>query len=74
MHMDAFQITVNELFHVGSGRMEECCVTYMKAINEISGAVVEDFELAQHRIDERLRKIVPEDKFLPWQERYRYDR
>ena len=70
MHMDAFLITINELFHVGKGRASECASLYMEMVTEIARAMNDGLDVAQARVDARLMDIVPEDLFVPWPQRY----
>ena len=70
IHFDAFLITINELFHVGKGRVVECAETYIKAVDEITSAMLDGMDVAQARVDARLMDIVPPEQFTPWPVRY----
>ena len=70
IHFDAYLITINELFHIGKGREVECAETYIKAVDEITSAMRDGLDVAQARVDSRLKDIVPPDQFAPWPERY----
>ena len=70
IHFDAYLITINELFHIGKGRVVECAETYIKAVDEITSAMLDGMDVAQARVDARLMDIVPEDLFVPWPQRY----
>ena len=70
IHFDAYLITINELFHVGKGRVVECAETYIKAVDEITAAMKDGLDVAQAKVDARLQDIVPPEQFAPWPERY----
>ena len=70
IHFDAYLITINELFHVGKGRVVECAETYIKAVDEITSAMLDGMDVAQARVDTRLKDIVPPEQFAPWPVRY----
>ena len=70
IHFDAYLITINELFHIGKGRVVECAETYIKAVDEITSAMRDGLDVAQARVDSRLKDIVPPEQFAPWPERY----
>ena len=74
IHFDAYLITINELFHIGKGRVVECAETYIKAVDEITSAMRDGLDVAQARVDSRLKDIVPPDQFAPWPVRYRNKR
>lgn len=70
IHFDAYLITINELFHIGKGRVVDCAEAYIKAVDEITSAMLDGMDVAQARVDARLMDIVPEDLFVPWPQRY----
>ena len=70
MHMDAFLIAINELFHVGKGRVTECAATYQETFMAIVDAMNSGLDYAQAKVDTRLQSIVPDDLFVPWPDRY----
>ena len=70
IHFDAYLIIINELFHIGKGRVVECAETYIKAVDEITAAMKDGLDVAQAKVDARLKDIVPDDQFAPWPERY----
>lgn len=62
---------------MGAGRAEKFRTAYIDTVNEIMHmTVVEDkddpdFEWTKAKVDDRLRAIVGEQNFVPWDERYR---
>lgn len=76
MGQDAAMIAANEVLQMGKGRAESFCVAYREAINEMARMVVDDakddkdFVYAKAKIDDKIRSIVGDDKFSPWEERY----
>ena len=70
IHFDAYLITINELFHIGKCRVVECAETYIKAVDEITSAMLDGMDVAQARVDARLMDIVPPEQFTPWPVRY----
>ena len=71
IHFDAYLITINELFHIGKGRVVDCAEAYIKAVDEITSAMLDGMDVAQARVDARLMDIVPAEQFAPWPVRYR---
>ena len=76
MGQDAAMIAANEVLHMGKGRAERFCRAYMKAANEIARMMHEDqkddpdFEYSKAKIDQRIRSIIGDDIFVPWEVRY----
>lgn len=76
MGQDAAMIAANEVLHMGKGRAERFCRAYMKAANEMARIMREDqkddpdFEYARAKIDQRIRAIIGDDIFVPWDVRY----
>lgn len=77
MSYDAACIAAHEALQMGPGRAEKFKEVYQAAINEIAGMVVEDgrfdkeIAYAKEKIDQRIRPIVGEKNFVPWDERYK---
>lgn len=73
---DAAMIAANEVLQMGKGRAEAFCRAYMKAANEMSGLMKADqrddpdFEYAKETIDRRIRAIIGDEIFVPWEVRY----
>lgn len=73
---DAAMIAANQVLHMGKGRAEQFCRAYMKAANEMARILREDqrddedFEYAKATIDRRIRSIIGDDIFVPWDVRY----
>lgn len=76
MSQDAAMIAANEVLHMGKGRAERFCRAYMKAANEMSQLMHDDqrddpdFEYAKAKIDQRIRSIIGDEIFVPWEVRY----
>lgn len=76
MGQDAAMIAANDILQMGKGRAEKFCRAYMKAANEIAAIMREDqkndddFEYAKAKIDQRIRAIIGDDIFVPWEVRY----
>lgn len=76
MGQDAAMIAANDVLHLGPGRAEAFCAAYINAINEMARMMVndqkadKDFVYSKEKIDQRIRKIVGEKNFVPWEERY----
>ena len=73
---DAGCIAANEVLKMGAGRAEDYCVAYREAVNQMVWLIFEDqnddkdFVYSKAKIDERLKSIVGEKNFAPWEERY----
>lgn len=73
---DAAMIAANEVLQMGKGRAEAFCRAYMKAANEMSHLMHDDqkddpdFEYAKAKIDQRIRAIIGDEIFVPWEMRY----
>lgn len=76
MGQDAAMIAANEVLQMGKGRAEAFCRAYMKAANEMSQLMHDDqkddpdFEYAKAKIDQRIRAIIGDEIFVPWEVRY----
>ena len=75
--LDAGMIAANEVLGMGAGRAEKFRTAYIETVNEIMNMiVVEDkddpnFEWTKETVDRRIRQIVGEANFVPWDERYK---
>ena len=76
MGLDAGMIAANEVLGMGAGRAEKFRTAYIEAVNEMSRMTVvddkddPDFAWTKSKVDERIKRIVGEDNFVPWDERY----
>ena len=76
MGQDAAMMAAHDVLSLGPGRAVQFCVAYREAMNEMARLVVDDqqddkeFWYAKAKIDERIKAIVGEDHFAPWDERY----
>lgn len=76
---DALMIVCNEVFGMGAGRARKVHEAFTKTVNEIAELVCTDskddkeFIYAKAKIDERLRQIVGDENFQPWEVRYRLE-
>ena len=74
--LDAGMIAANEVLGMGAGRAEKFRTAYIETVNKIMNMiVVEDkddpnFEWTKETVDKRIRQIVGEENFVPWDERY----
>lgn len=77
MGLDAGMIAANDVFGMGAGRAEKFRTAYIETVNSISGMMVDDgnsdsdLVWSRSKVDERIKQIVGEDNFVPWEERYR---
>ena len=77
MGLDAGMIAANEVLGMGAGRADKFRTAYIGAVNEISHMTVvddkddPDMEWTKAKLDERIKKIVGEENFVPWEERYK---
>ena len=73
---DAAFIAANEVLGLGAGRARAFGEAFVKYANEIAELVVEDskaddsIEYAKVTLDRRIKEIVGEDNFSPFDERY----
>ena len=78
MGQDAAVMAANDVLQLGPGRAHEFCKAYTRYMNEMAALVCEDqkadneFVYAKSKIDGRIRAVVGEDNFIPWERRY-YD-
>lgn len=79
---DAALIAANEVLQLGPGRAKAFAEAMINAANEIALMFVEDgkddatLEYSKVTLDRRIKEIVGEENFQPWDERYGriYDR
>lgn len=76
MGQDAAMIAANEVLGLGPGRAETFRKAYAKAMTDMARMAVEDhqddedFWYAKAKIDQRIKSIVGEENFVPWEVRY----
>jgi len=76
MGQDAAMIAASEVLQLGPGRAESFCKAYIEAMNGMARMTCEaqkddkEFVYAKEKIDRRIRAIVGEKNFVPWEERY----
>jgi hypothetical protein len=74
--LDAGMIAANDVLGMGAGRAEKFRNAYIETVNEMMNMIVVDdkddpnFEWTKETIDKRLRAIVGETNFVPWESRY----
>ena len=77
MGLDAGMIAANEILGMGAGRAEKFRKAYIDAVNEMNHMVIYDdkddpeFLWTKTKVDDRIRQIVGEEHFVPWEERYK---
>ena len=73
---DAACFAANEVFQMGQGRAPDFCASIRDHTNNILRLMDEDlrddgdFEYTKAKVDEKLKRIVGEKNFTPWEERY----
>ena len=76
MGQDAAMMAAHDVLGMGPGRAEKFCVAYIEAMNGMARMVVEEqrddkeFVYAKAKIDEKIRSIVGDKNFVPWEGRY----
>ncbi len=76
MGMDAAMMAANKVLKLGKGRAEEFGAEYNEALQEIAVLINADSKddkeivYAKEQIDRRLKAIVGEEHFDPWDKRY----
>lgn len=76
MGEDAGMMAAHEVLGMGPGRAPEYAASYREHLNEMARIVCEDqkddeqFWYAKHWRDERIKRIVGEENFAPWEECY----
>lgn len=76
MGQEAAQFAAHDELGMGPGRAVPFTVAYREAMNWIANLVVDDAKsddelwFSKAKIDQRLKPIVGEENFVPWDERY----
>lgn len=76
MGQDAAVMAANDVLQLGPGRAKDFCQAYIRYMNDMAKMVCEDqksdseFVYAKAKIDGRIKSIVGEENFVPWEERY----
>lgn len=76
MGLDAATIAANEVLGMGKGRAKEFLTKYIETYNMFCKMIVDDskddpqIDYSTAKIDQRLRQIVGDEVFRPWEERY----
>lgn len=74
MGQDCAIIAANEILNMGAGRAPQFCKCYTETLNEMALLIDQDddpeFLWAKSKIDGRIRAIVGEENFAPWELRY----
>lgn len=76
MAEDAAFLAANEVLGLGAGRARDFGNAFVKYVNEIAELIVKDSEddkelvYSKDVIDRRIREIVGEENFVPYDERY----
>ena len=79
MCLDAAMIAANSVLQMGKGRAVEFGKVYMAAVNEIATLTINDakddpdFIYAREVLDRKLKRIVGEENFDPWEVRYKVE-
>ena len=76
MGLDAAMISANKVLQLGKGRAQEFATEYINAVNELAKLLVADSKdddemvYSREKIDQKIKAIVGEDNFAPWDKRY----
>lgn len=76
MGLDAAMIAANKVLQLGKGRAPEFGEEYINTVNELARLLVADSKddaemvYSREKIDQKIKAIVGEDNFAPWDERY----
>lgn len=76
MAQDAATIAAHDVLGLGPGRAVAFTVAFREEINALASQVVEDAKddkeiwYAKAKHDEKIKAIVGEENFAPWEERY----
>ena len=76
MGQDAAMIAAHDVLGMGPGRAADFCATYIETMNEMARMIVDDqrddaeFVYSKAKIDEKIKAIVGEKNFQPWEGRY----
>lgn len=77
MAQDAATIAAHDVLGMGAGRAVAFTIAFREEINALASMMVEDAKedeqmwYAKAKCDERIKAIVGEENFAPWEERYR---
>lgn len=77
MGLDAAVFAANDVLGLGAGRAGKFCKSYIEYMNKMAGMIMEDskddknIEYSRVQIDSRLKSIIGEENFAPWDERYK---
>ena len=77
MGLDAAVFAANDVLGLGSGRAGKFCKSYIEYMNKMAGMNMENskddknIEYSRAQIDSRLKSIIGEENFAPWDERYK---
>lgn len=73
---DAAMMAIDDVFDVNAYSAEKFHVAHVQYVNKMASLLLEDYEsdpsmeYTKTDIDRRLKQIVGEDNFVPWDERY----
>lgn len=76
MGLDAATIAANEVLGMGKGRAKEFLTKYIETYNLFARMITEDskddpnIDYSTAKIDQRIKSIVGDEAFQPWEERY----
>lgn len=76
MGLDAATIAANEVLGMGKGRAKVFLTKYIETYNLFARMITEDskddpnIDWSTAKIDQRIRSIVGDEVFRPWEERY----
>lgn len=76
MGLDAATIAANEALGMGKGRAKEFLTKYIETYNMFARMITDDskddpnIDWSTTKIDQRLRQIVGDEAFQPWEARY----
>ena len=76
MGLDAATIAANEVLGMGKGRAKDFLTRYIETYNLFARMITEDskddpdIDWSTAKIDQRIKSIVGDEVFRPWEERY----
>lgn len=76
MGLDAATIAANEVLGMGKGRAKDFLTKYIETYNLFARMITEDskddpnIDWSTAKIDQRIKSIVGDEAFRPWEERY----
>lgn len=76
MGLDAATIAANEVLGMGKGRAKDFLTKYIETYNLFARMITEDskddpnIDWSTAKIDQRIKSIVGDEVFRPWEERY----